>query len=176
MVECLINQHNMSTEVELYASYRDGLDRGAERGTPLCCAIFNRNLPVATELLRRGGNQQDLDSAISTAIGGPRIEYFEPALLLLLEDGRADAQEVLRESISEDNLDAAVLCLRYGADAALALREQVEEDRLALAQVVNPPKTVEERLFYREMSQDMRSLLEDHLGITSGTTRAQGPQ
>jgi hypothetical protein len=161
MVSCLIDRYNMSTDAELYAAYDDGLDRGAEEGTPLCCAIFNRNMPVVTELLRRGGYQQDLDSAISTAVGDPRIEYFEPALLLLLEVGGADAQQVLRESIFRDNLSAAALGLKYGANAALALREQIEDDRLALAQDASPPKAVEDRVYYQKMSQDMKRLLED---------------
>jgi hypothetical protein len=120
-------------------------------------------MPVASELLQRGGNHQDLYSAISTAVGGPRIKYFEPALLLLLDVGQADAQKVLSLSIMRDNLEAAVLGLKYGADAALALRKQDELDKLALAQEVNPPKNVEDRIYHWEMSQDMRKLLEDHL-------------
>jgi ankyrin repeat protein len=161
MVSCLIERHNMSMEAKLYAGYDNGLDRGPERGTPLCCAIFNRNMPVAAELMRLGGNHQDLGSAISTAVGGSRIEYFEPALLLLLEVGGADAQQALRQSVSSDNLSAATLSLKYGADAALALREQIEENKLALAQDLNPPKAVEDVVYHREMSQDMKGLLED---------------
>jgi hypothetical protein len=163
MVSCLIEQHNMSTETKLHAGYHEGLDRGAERGTPLCSAIFNRNLPIVSELLRHGGDQQDLHSAISTATGGPRVEYFEPALLLLLEAGGASAQKVLRQSIFRDNLHAAALSLEHGADAALALREQIEEDKLARAQDANPPKTVEATVYYQKMSQEMKSLLKDQV-------------
>jgi hypothetical protein len=164
MISCLIDRHNMSMEVKLHAAYTNGLDTGPERGTPLCSAIYNRNLPVAAELLRRS-KKDDLWSAIVTAMGGSRVQYNEPALHLLLDHGGLDLQKVLDEAIHCDNLRAATVSLEHGADAAFVLREQLQQNELALAQELNPP-AYKDREYYREMSEEMKALLEERADKT----------
>jgi ankyrin repeat protein len=159
MVSCLIDRHRMSLKAELHAGYCDVFDRGAENGTPLCSAIYNRNMPVVAELVRRS-KSEDLWSSISTAVGGPRIQYNEPALLLLLDLGGVDSQKVLYEAILRDNFRAATISLEHGADASFALREQIEARDLALAQNLNPPECYADMIGYREMSEGMKVFLE----------------
>jgi hypothetical protein len=161
MVSCLIDCHKLDLSARLYDGY-NCLDKfGPERGTPLDSAIFNRNLPVAAELLKRCGYQVDLTWPIDFVLGGDMgIEYQEAALVLLMDVGGASAQKVLSEAIRLNQLQGAIFSLERGADAALALAEQVEQDRLALVQDEGPPKAVEDIVYYRKMSPDMKSLLE----------------
>jgi hypothetical protein len=154
----------MSMEAELHAANSNRLDTGPERGTPLCSAIYNRNLPVVAELLRRS-KKDDFWFAIVTAVGGSRVQYHEPALLLLLDHEGLDAQKVLDEAIHCDNLRAATVSLEHGADAAFALREQLQQNELALAQELNAP-AYKDREYYREMSKEMKALLEERANKT----------
>jgi hypothetical protein len=160
MISCLIDRHRLELTTRLYDGYNDVFDYGPGCGTPLGSAIYNRNLSVAAELLRRVADKLDLTWPIQGALGGSAgIEYQESALVLLMEVGGASAQKVLSEAIRSDELQGAMLSLRRGADAALALREQIEEDGLAAAQD-NTPNAATDVVYPRKTSRDMRSLLE----------------
>jgi ankyrin repeat protein len=161
MLSSLIDRHKLDISANLYEGYNDLFDYGPENGTPLCSAVYNHNLPVAAELLRRGAKNQDLTRPVQIAIGGYcGIEYQEPALILLIEEGGFDFQRVLSEAVGLDQISAAKLCLERGADASHTLREQILEDELSLAQDLNPPSAVGDIKYHRKMSDEMRALLE----------------
>jgi hypothetical protein len=77
-----------------------------------------------------------------------------------MKAGGAGAEKVLSEAIRLDQLQGAILSLDRGANAAFALREQVQEDERALAREINVPEAIENVVYCRKMSQDMRCLLE----------------
>jgi ankyrin repeat protein len=169
MLSSLIDRHKLDISANMYEGYNDLFDYGPENGTPLCSAVYNRNLPVAAELLRRGAKNQDLTRPVQIAIGGYcGIEYQEPALILLMEEGGVDAQKVLSEAVGLNQISAARLCLERGADSSHTLREQILEDELSLAQELNPPSAVGSIKYHRKMSDEMRALLEQWKGRVSG--------
>lgn len=59
MMSCVIDRHKLELTARLYGGYNDVFDNGPECGRPLDSAMYNHNLPVAAELLKRGANQLD---------------------------------------------------------------------------------------------------------------------
>jgi ankyrin repeat protein len=169
MVSSLIDCHKLNISAKPFEDYNDLFECGPENGTPLCSAVYNRNLPVAVELLRRRtkiqGLMRPVEEAIDKLCG---IEYQELALILLMEEGGVDAQKMLSEAVGLDRISAAKLCLERGVDASQTLHEQILKDELSLAQDLSPPSSFEDIQCQRKISDELRALLEQCKGRVPG--------
>ena len=138
MLSNLLDKHNMNIHADT-DDLRDFFHDAQDSGTPLCTAVWRKNLTVVEELLRRGAHPDaggaTGDSAVSKAVGGLMFEGFLPALQPLLDAG-ADPTRALVSAASTGKLDIAKDCLQYGADPKPGkCARMIEEWRLqALAQ------------------------------------------
>lgn len=123
MISHLIDKHHMNVDADTDA-LTDFLDTPPGYGTPLECAIYNKNLPAVQELLERGAKPE---RAAYFAIGGRYLEKgYLPALAPLLNAG-ADSTAALGSAVyaavypGNVNVEAAKICLDCGADPVRAL-------------------------------------------------------
>jgi ankyrin repeat protein len=127
MVRCLLDKHHMDINRNNDV-FRNFFHDAPDRGTPLCSAILNHNLPVVLELLKRGASPREPHMRpVSYAV---QENGFVAALEPLLSAG-VDATSALMSAVFHQNLEAAKICLRFGAHPAEALHEALtlEEDR-----------------------------------------------
>ena len=122
MVRHLLDNHNMDIERN-NKDLRRFMHDPHDFGTPLCSAVIHKNLAVVHELLARGARVNapfyfPIDYAVTE--GG-----FMPALEPLLRAG-ADASDALQQCVLTRNIEAAKVCLQFGADPAPALRKAIE--------------------------------------------------
>lgn len=104
--------------------FRDFVHDADDRGSPLCSAILNRNLAVVLELLERGANPTYPDMyPVSYAVAE---DGFLAALSPLLSAG-ADAASALDIAVGFSNLEAAKICMSFGADPARSLGKAIEQ-------------------------------------------------
>ncbi|EGP90937.1 uncharacterized protein MYCGRDRAFT_102079 [Zymoseptoria tritici IPO323] len=103
-------------------------------GTPLCLAIYERNLPVALELIARGANVHKFGGRgcepVKKAIGETRdLENgcLLPVIRPLIAAG-VDASYAMEHAIIVLRLEPAKLLLQCGADPVTGLREALEQD------------------------------------------------
>jgi len=125
MVCHLLDKHNMDINRN-NNDLRKLMHDPHDTGSPLCSAILHKNLAVVRELLNRGArvnSASDFPVSYAVSAGGG----FLPALEPLLHAG-ADATKALTSSAIARNIDAAEVCLRYGADPAPALREAIARE------------------------------------------------
>lgn len=124
MVCHLLDKYNMDinrNNDDLRHFYHDPHDTGS----PLCSALIHKNLAVVHELLKRGARVNEphwSPVSYATKPGG-----FLPALEPLLRAG-ADTSKALDISVLRRNIDAAKLCLQFGADPAPGLRKAIAEE------------------------------------------------
>lgn len=124
MVSHLLDKHDMDINRN-NDDLRDFMHDPHDTGSPLCSAILHKNLAVVRELLNRGArvnSTSDFPVDYAVTAGG-----FLPALEPLLHAG-ADATKALTSSATARNIDAAGVCLRFGADPAPALRKAIARE------------------------------------------------
>jgi ankyrin repeat protein len=104
--------------------FRDFVHDADDRGSPLCSAILDRNQVVVLELLKRGAGPNDPDMyPVSYAVAE---DGYLPALEPLLSAG-ADAASALDLAVEAGNLEAAKICLAFGADPVRSLGKAIEQ-------------------------------------------------
>lgn len=135
--------------------FRDFVHDADDRGSPPCSAILNRNLGVVLELLQRGASPTYPDMRpISYAI---EPDGFLPALEPLLS-ASVDAASALNIAVGYSNLEAARICVAFGADPARSLPyafERVEDNM----QSVDSIRASNERL----SDPDYKEVLEESM-------------
>lgn len=88
-------------------------------GPPLNWAVVWNNIPAVELLLKHGADPSMGNTLIVALLAQQKFEYpTTPAIELLLEAG-ADATEGYLLAVQNDNLEAAEICLKYGADSKL---------------------------------------------------------
>jgi ankyrin repeat protein len=94
-----------------------------DTGSPLCSAILHKNIATVHELLKRGAkvNSEDWHPVSYAARAGGFFPALEPLLRAAV-----DTTKSLEISVIERNIDAAKVCLQYGADPAPALRKAIK--------------------------------------------------
>jgi ankyrin repeat protein len=123
MICHLLDKHGMAINSN-NDDFRDFIHDADDRGSPLCSAILNRNLAVLHELSKRGANPIFPDQyPISYAV---REDGFLPALEPLLDAG-VDPDTALETAVIHQNIEAAKICLEFGADHAHALPKALEQ-------------------------------------------------
>ncbi|KAK6068257.1 hypothetical protein SCUP515_09752 [Seiridium cupressi] len=102
-----------------------------DTGTPLNCAVVNRNMAALQTLLERGANPEGSghprQAPANTAILRWRRLPWDEALEPLFKAG-ANPSSALIQAVESDNIDGAKICLQYGAD--LAGVDETEKDRM----------------------------------------------
>jgi ankyrin repeat protein len=143
MVTHLIKKHGFDVESdEGCGGLRDFFSSFPEQeGTPLNFAARYHNTAAAEVLLKNGAASQPLP--LLTAVNKKAT-----SILKLLLDAGADPMHGLEAATSCNNLEAAELCLEYGADPVQA--EQYQSVRLS-----DPGIMVD------EMSSEMKNLLSE---------------
>ena len=115
MIDHLLDKHHMDIEAHSKV-LRPMIHFPGDYGTPLVCAVWHENLAAVQHLLTRGANPEP---AIVLAIGrGTAPDGWLPAVGPLLEAG-ADPVWALEHAVNRKNLDAAKLCVAYGADPSV---------------------------------------------------------
>lgn len=115
MIDHLLDKHHMDIEAHTKV-LRPTVHFPGDSGTPLVCAVWYNNIAVVQHLLKRGANPEP---AIVLAIGRATAHHgWLPAVGPLLKAG-ADADCALEAAIDRKNLDAAKLCVAYGADPSV---------------------------------------------------------
>lgn len=136
--------------------FRDFIHDADDRGSPLCSAIFNRNLTVVHELLKQGASPSYPDEyPISYAV---QEDGFLPALAALLY-ASVDPNVALETAVIHQNIEAAKICLQFGADPAHALSEaleQVEAKARSVARVLASNESPSDR-DYKEILERKRT-------------------
>lgn len=158
----LLDQHHMGINVHT-DTLRDFFHDAKDTGTPLCTAIYNKNLPIVRELIARGADVKTSGDSgcepISKAIGESRdsdAECFLPAIKPLIEAG-VDADHALSRAIGVLNVGAAKVCLECGADPVFALMEAWQQD--AEIQIKDPEETPNDAKCAREFEQRSRDMV-----------------
>ena len=124
MVCHLLDKHNMDIN-QNNDDLRHFIHDSQDGGSPLCSAILHKNLAIVHELLKRGARVSSPEwFAVSYAV---RAGGFFPALEPLLHAG-ADATRALKTSVLTRNIDAAKVCLQFGADPAPAWHKAIEQE------------------------------------------------
>ncbi|KAF7190796.1 hypothetical protein HII31_07955 [Pseudocercospora fuligena] len=178
MVSHLLDHHKL----DVYANnedLRNFFHDPPDSGTPLTNAIYRRNLAVVKELIRRGVDPNHRYHA-SEAIGYHNFEEgFLPALPILLEAG-ADADEALKSAIFSSHLEAAKICLDFGADPESGLqyaqtkhaedeeREREDDEFHESLGYSENEDAEEERRIVREKRGAMVKLLENSRSASTG--------
>ena len=118
MIDHLLDKHHMDIESkgEDFHTLIDSIDAG----TPLNRAVHYRNLAAVKHLLKRGAQPRD---AADQAAGQWGIKPFLPALGPLLDAG-ADPDDALEVAVYTDNIEAAEICLKAGADPRKIISSQ----------------------------------------------------
>jgi len=115
MIDHLLDQHHMDIEAHTRV-LRPLIHYPGDSGTPLVCAVWYKNIAAVQHLLNRGANPR---SAIQIAIGRPSAPHgWLPAVGPLLKAG-ADVGYTLESAVDRKNLEAAKLCVAYGADPSI---------------------------------------------------------
>ncbi|PIA92164.1 hypothetical protein CB0940_09973 [Cercospora beticola] len=116
-----------------------------DSGTPLCSAIYYKNLAVVEALLKRGADPDRCGATghlpTSKAMGDALFEGFLPALAPLLDAG-ADPTLALRHAVKRGNVDCAKVCLGYGADVKAGLQIAHEREVKRLREWANMPADI----------------------------------
>lgn len=116
-----------------------------DSGTPLCSAVYYKNLAVVEELLKRGADPDRCGATghlpTSKAMGDALFEGFLPALAPLLEAG-ADPTLALRHAVRRGNVDYAKTCLGYGRDVKAGLQIAHEREAKRSREWANMPADV----------------------------------
>lgn len=125
MVRHLLDKYHMDINRD-NDDFRNFFHMASDKGTPLCSAILNRNLPVVIELLKRGASPEDPHGyPVSYAM---KEDGFLPAVEPLLQAG-ADPTSALVRAVGYHNLNAAEMCLQSGADPKTALHKVLEREK-----------------------------------------------
>lgn len=146
MLSNLLDRHAMDIHADT-DDLRNFFHDAQDSGTPLCSAVFHKNLAVVEELLRRGSNPNLCGASgyppASKAIGNIFFNGFLPALGPLLEGG-ADATSALKRAVRAGKIDVLETCLEHGADVdqGLEVAYQLEHDRLV--EIANRPEEIDE--------------------------------
>lgn len=115
MIDHLLDKHHMDIEAHSKV-LRPTIHFPGDSGTPLVCAVWYKNLAAVQHLLTRDANPE---LATVLAIGRATAHQgWLPAVGPLLEAG-ADADSALENAVDRKNLDAAKLCVTYGADPSI---------------------------------------------------------
>jgi hypothetical protein len=115
MIDHLLDRHHMDIEADTQV-LRPMTHYPGDSGTPLVCAVWYKNIAAVQHLLKRGA---DPESAIQLAIGRASAHHgWLPAVGPLLKAG-ADVDWALESAVNRKNLDAAKLCVAYGADPSV---------------------------------------------------------
>lgn len=137
MISHLLDKHGMDVHADT-DSLRDFFHDAPDSGTPLCSAIYHRNVPVIKELIKRGSSITECGASghdpVKKSIGNVLDRPFAPALEPLLDAG-ADANDALRYAVKNGNREAAEICVRYGADPAPALQQARDQENERLEKV-----------------------------------------
>lgn len=131
MLSLLLDKYNMDIHADTDA-LRNFFHDAQDSGTPLCSAIYHRNLTIVEALLGRGASPEQSGasgySPIIKAVGHALFEGFLPALQPLLEAG-ADSNNGLQCSVSHGKFEAAEMCLAFGADAKVGIEAAHRAER-----------------------------------------------
>lgn len=161
MLSHLLDKHKMDINADT-DDLRDFFHDATDAGTPPCTAIFRKNLVIVKELLRRGADPTGFGASghppISKAAGDAMNSGFSPALQPLFQAG-ADPQVALQCAVRLRNVDAAEICLKYGADASLGLKIAHEVEQARLDDMMSEPTSRDEQV--RQKSESMIRLLEN---------------
>ena len=115
MIDHLLEKHHMDIEAN-NDDMRDKIDHSDDSGTPINCAVYYRNLAAVNHLLKRGAKPSDAAyQSAGRRWGATAYEPFLPALGPLLDAG-ANPDRTLRIAVYIDNIEAARICLKAGAD------------------------------------------------------------
>jgi hypothetical protein len=126
MIDHLLDKHCMNIEAN-NQDFRRTID-SLDAGTPLNCAIYHRNLAAIKHLLKRGAQPR---GAADQSAGRWGVRTFLPALGPLLDAG-ADPDSALKLVIRTNDIEAARLCVKAGADTrALISSPEARAARLA---------------------------------------------
>jgi hypothetical protein len=136
MIDHLLDVHHMNIEASDY-DLRDIMFYPAG-GTPLHSAVHSNNLATLKHLLIRGANPA---TAMEHAIGNSIYNGNLPALALLLGAGYSP-DHALYDAVSVKNIDAAEMCLAYGADPTQVI--EMSRARDARVRARRDPGWVEE--------------------------------
>jgi hypothetical protein len=115
MIDHLLDKYHMDMEAHSKV-LRPMTHFPGDHGTPLVCAVWHENLAAVQHLLTRGADPRP---AIILAVGRATAPHgWLPAVGPLLEAG-ANADWALEDAVDRKNLDAAKLCVAYGADPSV---------------------------------------------------------
>lgn len=133
MISHLVSHHGMDIDADT-DTLRDFFHDAEDSGTPICSAIHYKNLAAVQELIRKGASVQKCGKSgyisVSKAIGGPEDPGIPAILRALLEAG-ADALLGLKSAVHCHNVEAAKICLEYGANPATVWNEARQQQKVA---------------------------------------------
>lgn len=137
MIDHLLDKHCMNIEAKS-EDFRTTID-SLDAGTPLNCAVYYRNLATVKHLLKRGAQPRD---AANQAAGRWGTHPFLPALGPLLDAG-ANPDDALALVIRTNDIEAARLCVKAGADPRAIISSQ-EARAVRLATRLEPDNEAED--------------------------------
>jgi len=131
MIRHLLDVHHMDINSD-NEDFRHFFHYAHDRGSPLCIAILQHNLPAVREFLQRGADP-DLP------YGNPASYAIDsndslPALDLLLRAG-ADPTRSLSSAVGKMSGPAVQRCLAFGADPGVGLREALDREESRLRRI-----------------------------------------
>lgn len=121
MIDRLLDHHNMDIEADLAdLADPDHFFPDNDAGTPLCYAVICENHAAFRRLLQRGADPQE---AMALAIGSECCGGWLSAILPLL-DAVANPDRAIELAVRANNVAAASICLRHGANREVPVEEQ----------------------------------------------------
>jgi hypothetical protein len=121
MIDHLLDHYHMDIEAD-NENLRGIIQALPDSGPPLVCAIYHENIAAVQKLLDRGADVKGPRFVIAQAIGTLFFGGFLPALGPLLDAG-ADVDQAFRYAVFRNNIDAARICFKRGADPTRTLEK-----------------------------------------------------
>ncbi|SMY18866.1 unnamed protein product [Zymoseptoria tritici ST99CH_1A5] len=162
MLSYLLDEQHMGIDTDTDEFRSDNKNKEYDSGTPLCVAIYGRNLPIVLELMARGADIHTSSISgcepIKKAIRDSR-DMENGSLLPIIQPliaAGVGATYAMSHAIRALRLRPAGVLLRSGADAVAALEEAREQDeKIQHDQGLNWSRAMD----YRSRSRNMVSLL-----------------